>query len=244
MTPAVTEKILIVEDEPNLGETLKERLEKEGYWVDWVTTKEDAIDQLLTLHYDLVILDVGLPDGNGFEVAKSVRNKKHSTSILFLTAFNTAEDRIRGLELGAEDYVAKPFHLKELLLRVRNVLKRHRPVGATADIQQVKLGRAMIRFDRYEAQVGDYKINLSQKECSLLKLLVERAGQVVSRDEILDSVWAEGEYPTTRTVDNFVMRLRRILEEDPDQPMIIKSVRGVGYQLTLPEEEIKQEEQL
>ena len=231
MSAASLEKVLIVEDEKNLGETLKERLEKEGYQVQWVSTKEEAIDEIQALPYVLSILDVGLPDGSGFEVAKVIREKRPATAILFLTAFNNAEDRIKGLELGAEDYVAKPFHLKELLLRIRNVLKRAKAYKDGE--QEVKVGRALIRFHQYEAIVGDYHISLSQKECALLKLLVDRAGEVVSRDEILNEVWSDGEFPTTRTVDNFIVKLRRIVEVNDSEPQIIRSVRGVGYQLIL-----------
>jgi DNA-binding response OmpR family regulator len=144
---------------------------------------------------------------------------------------------VRGLELGAEDYVTKPFHFKELILRVQNGLKRARYASASPDVIQV--GAARVDFAKFVAQVegagGTKTHSLTHKEVALLKLLVEREGKVVSRDEILNHVWSEDEYPTSRTIDNFVMRLRRLIEVDPENPQTIRSVRGVGYQLYLKE---------
>lgn len=227
------QRILIVEDERNLADTLSERLAKEGFQVEVAPSCEQA-----QLHldsggrFDLALLDVGLPDGDGFTVAKHIRKKHPSTAIIFLTAFAGPDERVKGLELGAEDYVAKPFHLKELILRVRNALKRGQALQAAP--QEVRIGRAMVRFDRFEAEVGGVTQGLSQKECALLRLLVEKGGQVVSRDAILNEVWAPDEYPTPRTIDNFILRLRRLVEENPESPAVIRSVRGVGYQLNTP----------
>lgn len=226
-------RILLVEDEKNVGSTLIERLQKEGFEVVWVTTQEGACLQILGRGFDLAILDVGLPDGSGFEVAKFLRNKQPSAAVIFLTAFGTPEDRIRGLELGAEDYIVKPFHLKELILRVKNGLKRAHYLagsieGSSAPIQ---VGQAMIHFLKFEAEVGGQIQSLSHKETALLKLMVERRGLVVSRDEILNQVWSEDEFPTPRTVDNFIMRLRRLVEVNPEKPQVIRSIRGIGYQL-------------
>ncbi|NDD93335.1 DNA-binding response regulator, partial [bacterium] len=164
----------------------------------------------------------------GFDVAKEIRSKSPSTAMIFLTAFGSADDRVKGLELGAEDYVVKPFHLKELLLRIRNVLKRARSLDL---IEEAQIGAARIYFGRFEAEVKGQLHALTHKEIALLKLLFERRGKVVSRDEILNHVWSEAEFPTARTVDNFIMRLRRLVEKDQENPQVIKSVRGVGYQL-------------
>ncbi len=223
-------KLLVVEDERNVGRTLVERLRKEGFEVAWASTAADADLEIASRKFDLALLDVGLPDRSGFEVAERLRAAQPSTAIIFLTAFGTPEDRIRGLELGAEDYVVKPFHLKELLLRVQNGLKRARYVAAdltTGEAMQV--GRARIDFAGFTAEVDGKTHSLTHKECALLKLLVERRGKVVSRDEILNHVWSEDEFPTSRTVDNFIMRLRRLIEENPEAPTVIRSVRGVGY---------------
>lgn len=226
-------RILLVEDEKNVGSTLEERLRKEGFEVVWATTGEEAFFQSSHRIFDLALMDVGLPDGSGFEVASYLRKKQPGTAIIFLTAFGTAEDRIRGLELGAEDYVVKPFHLKELILRVRNGLKRAQYLSGSLDGSDIpiQVGIAQIHFQKFEVNVDGNIFPLTHKEAALLKLMVERRGCVVSRDEILNHAWSEDEYPTPRTVDNFIMRLRRLVEPNPEQPQVIKSIRGIGYQL-------------
>lgn len=237
-------KILVVEDEKNLGTTLVERLKQEGYSVSWAKSVEEAQLEIRSLKFDLAVLDVGLPDGTGFQVAALLKKVSPATAILFLTAFGSPEDRIRGLELGAEDYVVKPFHLRELLLRIQNSLKRAKYlVHEDEPSEGALIGCAKIFFSRFEAQTDKSTHTLTHKECALLKLLWERRGQVVSRDEILNHVWTEDEYPSSRTIDNFVMRLRRIVENNHETPEFIRSVRGVGYQLVtsstephLPEE--------
>jgi two-component system, OmpR family, alkaline phosphatase synthesis response regulator PhoP len=226
-------RILLVEDEKNVGSTLVERLEREGFEVIWVKTVETAQFEISSRSFDLVILDVSLPDGSGFDVAANIRKKQPGAAVMFLTAFGNPEDRIRGLELGAEDYVVKPFHLQEFILRVRNGLKRAKYLAWSlkGSESEVQVGRATIHFLKFEAVVDGKVEALTHKETALLKLLVERRGCVVSRDEILNHVWSEDEFPTPRTVDNFIMRLRKLVEWNPEQPTIIKSVRGVGYQL-------------
>jgi DNA-binding response OmpR family regulator len=226
-------KILVLEDEQNVGLTLVERLRKEGFEVLWATTTQQALSTISRGSFDLALLDVGLPDGSGFDVAEAIRKAQPKTAIIFLTAFSSPEDRIRGLELGAEDYVTKPFHLKELLLRVQNGLKRARfLIEALPTTQEsVRIGKAIVLFARFEAEVDGKTQALTHKETALLRLLVESKGTVLSRDEILNKVWSEDEFPTTRTVDNFIMRLRRLVEINPEDPQVIRSVRGVGYQL-------------
>jgi two-component system alkaline phosphatase synthesis response regulator PhoP len=239
MTPAKS-AILVVEDEKNVGSTLVERLIREGFDVAWAKTREEALVEASGRRFDLALLDVGLPDGTGFEVAENIRKRNPSTALIFLTAFGNPEDRIKGLELGAEDYVVKPFHLKELLLRIQNGLKRARYLSSTPD--GVVIGQAKIFFSRFEAELRATRaspaeiVSLTHKECALLKLLVERRGQAVSRDEILNEVWSQDEFPTSRTVDNFILRLRRLIENDPENPQIIKSVRGIGYLLSQEKE--------
>jgi DNA-binding response OmpR family regulator len=229
-----TSRLLLVEDEKNVGSTLFERFQKEGFDVTWATTAKEARHEISRRKFDLALLDVGLPDDSGFNVAKSLREAQRSTAIIFLTAMGNPEERIRGLELGAEDYVVKPFHLKELLLRVQNGLKRAKYLSdpSPADGEsETMVGRATIRFAKFEASVDDALHSLTHKECALLRFLADRRGKVVSRDEILNHVWSESEYPTSRTVDNFIMRLRKLVELDPENPQAIKSIRGVGYQL-------------
>lgn len=226
----MADRILVVEDEKNVGLTLVERLKRDGFEVVWAMSVEDASLQIMNRKFDLALMDVGLPDGSGFDVAAKLRKNQPSAAIIFLTAFGSPEDRIRGLELGAEDYVVKPFHLKELLLRVKNGLRRAQYLsGGSEDV--LVLGKASIRFSKFEAEREGEVSQLTHKECALLKLLVDRRGNVVSRDEILNHVWSEDEFPTPRTIDNFIMRLRRLIETDPENPQVIRSVRGVGYQL-------------
>lgn len=225
-------KILLIEDEINVGVTLYERLTAAGYEVFWAKTGHEALNSFRKHAWDLLVMDVGLPDTTGFELAGTVRSIRRDTPILFLTAFGAPEDRVRGLELGAEDYVVKPFHLKELMLRIRNILKRVESLKTLAD--EIMIGGAKVHFSRFQIECADGRvIDLTHKECALLKLLIENRGKVLSRDEILDQVWSADEYPTPRTVDNFVVKIRKMIEKDPENPTYIRSVRGVGYQLTL-----------
>jgi len=225
-------KVLLVEDELNVGSTLKDRLTHEGFEAVWSQSLAQAKNALLGEKFNLALLDVNLPDGSGFDVARLIRNSHPGTAIMFLTAAGTPEDRIHGLELGAEDYIVKPFHFKELLLRIQNVLKRARFVESNeTPASTVRIGRADVSFAEYQLSLEGVKQPLSHKECALLKLLFEKRGQVVSRDEILNLVWSEDEYPTPRTIDNFILRLRKLIEPDPENPVHIRSVRGVGYVL-------------
>ncbi len=228
----MTTNILLVEDEITVGSTVSERLNSEGFQTTWSKTISEAADYLQKQKFDLAILDVQLPDGNGFDFANLIREKTPQTSIVFLTAMGTPEDRIKGLESGAEDYIVKPFHFKELLLRLQNALKRaHYVENHPGPKNSVRLGNATVNFAAFQISHDIEFGTLTHKECALLKLLYERKGQVVSRDDILNLVWSTDDFPTPRTVDNFILKLRRWIEPQPDQPTIIKSIRGVGYQL-------------
>jgi two-component system alkaline phosphatase synthesis response regulator PhoP len=226
--------ILLLEDEINVGSTLKVRLEHEGWTIHWAQNLAQARDALKKQLFSLALLDVNLPDGTGFALAREIRIQSASTALIFLTAAGTPEDRVHGLELGAEDYVVKPFHAKELILRINNVLKRAQFVlGDLTPQDQVTIGRATIRFNQYELSIdlagSIEKHHLSHKECALLKLLHDHRGTVVSRDDILNLIWSEDEFPTPRTIDNFILRLRKLVEPNPEVPSVIRSVRGVGY---------------
>lgn len=237
-------RVLLVEDEPNVGATLTELLQCENYHVQWVKTlaeaeravfpngthKSNTLDGSPT--FDLILLDIMLPDGSGFDFAQILRSESGiNSSIIFLTALGSTDDKVRGLELGAEDYIVKPFHIKELRLRVRNTLKNR--TALTKGVQKIQIGKALIHFSQYQAEVDGKFYPLTQKECTLLRLLVDSVNIAVSRDEILNRVWSEDEFPTPRTIDNFIVKLRRLIEQHPDRPQHIRSVRGVGYQLTL-----------
>jgi two-component system alkaline phosphatase synthesis response regulator PhoP len=222
--------ILFLEDEKNIGETLTERLKEEYRDVTWVQTIADARRALEECDFDLALLDIGLPDGSGFDVAEHIRQTRPTTAVVFLTAMGSPDDRIRGLELGAEDYVVKPFHLQELLLRIQNILKRTQRLTDFNDAV-VTIGVASVDFEGFTVTVDDVGKSLTHKECLMLQLLHEKRGQVVSRDEILDYVWPEGEFPTQRTVDNFIVRIRRLIDAEGAEESNISSIRSVGYQL-------------
>lgn len=238
MSPNPVAQILVVEDETNVGTTLVERLEREGYSVGWAKTAKEALAFLDKKPIHLALLDVGLPDSSGFDVATEIRKRSPATAIVFLTAFSNPEDRIKGLELGAEDYVVKPFHFKELLLRIQNGLRRANALKDTGQ-EPVRIGRGEVDFARFEVRVEGVSYSLTHKESRVLKLLLEAKERVVSRDEILNSAWSEDEFPTSRTVDNFILRLRKLLEPNVDEPTMIRSVRGVGYQLVLQDRQRK-----
>jgi DNA-binding response OmpR family regulator len=225
--------LLLVEDDANVASTLASRLSGEGFEVTHAASVRAAREALQARRYAAAVLDVGLPDGDGFEVARLLREASPSTAMLFLTARGTPEDRIHGLELGADDYMTKPFAFRELLLRIQNMLKRAgelatRGAGLSGP---VRIGIATVDFDRFSAESGGKLHRLTHKECAVLKLLLESAGRAVTRDEILTRAWAPDEFPTERTVDNFILRLRRLVEADPANPVTILSIRGVGYQL-------------
>jgi DNA-binding response OmpR family regulator len=222
-------RLLVVEDEHNLGSTLKERLIRSGFEVTWARSAAGARAELARQTFDLVLLDVCLGDGSGFLLAESLRKQSVGTAIIFLTAMGDPQHRVHGLALGAEDYVVKPFNYPELVLRIENGLRRARFCGT--GLNRMQVGRAAVNFASYSAEAAGEVTALSQRETALLKLLVERRGTVVSRDQILEEIWSRDEYPTTRTVDNFVLKLRRLVEPDPECPTVIRSVRGVGYQL-------------
>lgn len=222
--------LLLLEDEVNVGSTVKDRLQMEGYQVSWAQNLAEAKKILQSTPISLALLDVQLPDGSGFDLGRLIRQKHPETVMVFLTAAGTTEDRIHGLELGAEDYIVKPFNFKELLLRIQNASKRLKYIQDSApQTGDIKIGDALVHFKQYEIVRDGQKLNLSHKECALLKLLYEKRGEVVSRDEILNMVWSEDEYPTPRTIDNFILKLRKWIEPDPNNPTIIRSVRGVGY---------------
>ena len=224
--------LLLVEDDANVARTLSERLGTEGFTVTHAASVAAARAALAQQRFHVAVLDVGLPDGSGFDVARHLRETSPQTAMLFLTAYGTPEDRIHGLELGADDYMTKPFDFRELLLRIHNVLKRARSLSQPgAPSGPVRIGMATVDFARFTAESGGTLHRLTHKECAVLQLLVEQAGKAVSRDEILSRAWAPDEFPTERTVDNFILRLRRLVERDPAHPLTIRSIRGVGYQL-------------
>lgn len=227
-------RILVVEDEKHLAEGIRENLELEGYSVETVADGNAGLEAIRRGGLDLVLLDVMLPGLDGFAVCEMAREEGNQVPILFLTARGSADDRIRGLEAGGDDYLPKPFQLKELLLRVAAILRRRTWYGAMPDDGEVlRFAGNEIDFRTYKGRSWDGQDQaLTQKEVMIVKALAEKDGEVVGREEILEKVWGYDVFPSTRTVDNFIVRLRRRFERDPDNPRHVHTVRGVGYRFT------------
>jgi DNA-binding response OmpR family regulator len=223
------QRLLIVEDEDHLAAGLKLNLELEGYRVDVAANAKEAGQRLLDpVGYDAIVLDVMLPDVNGFDLCKRFREAGNFIPVIMLTARSSPEDRVLGLEAGADDYMVKPFELNELLARVRSVLRRQ-STGNSVKAVTLSFGNAEINFDTHEVTVAGEPVQLTQLELDLLRYFAENAGRVLSRTELLERVWKLRNYGNTRTVDNFISRLRRRFEKDPSTPTHFLSVRGAGY---------------
>lgn len=224
-------RILLVEDEQALAETIKLNLELEGYAVQIARDGKSALKHFKGERFNLIILDVMLPEMDGFTVCESIRLENPEIPILFLTAKNSSTDRIQGLKIGADDYLTKPFNLEELLLRVQNLLKRSvKSNGSDSNLVSFRIGDDTVNFSRLEVERSNGEnIRLTKKEAMLLKLLIDRRNEVVSREHILETVWGYDIYPSTRTIDNFIVSFRKYFEKDPSNPRYFQSVRGVGY---------------
>lgn len=218
--------VLIVEDEKNLGQTLKEYLEAKGFSSRLAVNAKEARQYFLH-RPQIVILDIGLPDASGLDLAREFVQVHPSPLILFLSAQNDPDLRVEGLEIGAVDYITKPFDLRELILR----LERWSELKKTPE-DIIGLGTISINFSRFQLKTAEGElIDMGKKECAILKLLLERQGQAVDREEIIEQVWGPEQFPTNRTVDNYIVKLRKWCETDPS--LTIKSVRGIGYKLSL-----------
>ncbi|MBU0510042.1 response regulator transcription factor [bacterium] len=227
------ERILLVEDEAHIAQGLKLNLESEGFAVCIADDGRKAIERILRDEPDLVVLDVELPGLSGFEVCDRVRHDGSRVPILFLTVRDSEDDRIRGLELGGDDYMTKPFSVRELIQRIRAMLRRGSWYQETPRHGNVlEFGGNRVDFRAYKARTSDSEVILTQKECMLLKLLAEGEGRVIGRDEILDRVWGYDRYPSSRTIDNLILRLRKHFEADPKNPKHIHTLYGAGYRFT------------
>ncbi len=228
-------RILIVEDEDHIRENLKLNLELEGYEIVAVADGAKAIKTFREQRINLVILDVMLPEMDGYDVCEQLRLEDADTPILFLTAKDTAQDKIKGLKTGGDDYMTKPFNLEELLLRVKILIKRsQKTTGANDELNEYHFGNNIVNFVTYEAQGVRGNLKLTNKELKLMKLLIDRKNEVVSRQHILQTVWGYDVYPSTRTIDNFILAFRKYFEEDPKNPVYFHSIRGVGYKFVDP----------
>ncbi|MBN8670930.1 MAG: response regulator transcription factor [Chitinophagales bacterium] len=226
--------LLVVEDEESLRDALKLNLELEGYEVTTADNGPAVIKMVKNEHFDLIILDIMLPDMDGITVCETIRMQHNDVPIMFLSARNTGADRVEGLKKGGDDYMTKPFNLEELLLRVDKLIVKDKKIKtpqAIADIYE--FDGCKIDFAAHECiDVNGKPQELSKKEAALLKLLIEHEGQVVSREHILQVVWGYNVYPTTRTIDNFILNFRKYFEKDSRNPKHFHSVRGIGYKFT------------
>ena len=227
-------RVLVIEDEPSILRGLADNLRFESYDVLTAADGETGYQLLQTREPDLVILDLMLPKMSGYDVCRKARANGITTPILVLTARGEEMDRVAGLDLGADDYVTKPFSLPELLARVRALLRRSQAAaGANEPVASLAFDDVGIDFGKYEARRAGAAVEMTRKEFQVLRYLASHPGQVITRDELLEKVWGLEKYPTTRTVDNHVMSLRAKLERDPGNPRHLLTVHGVGYKWTI-----------
>lgn len=220
-------RILVIEDEPQMLLGLRDNLELEGYEVQTASDGEEGLARAASFSPDLVILDVMLPKKNGFDVCRELRARWNTTPIVMLTARSAETDKVLGLELGADDYVTKPFSITELLARIRAVLRR--TSAQKMPSEQVRIGDLDIDFKLHQARRGKQRVEFTAREFDLLRYFVQHTGQVVTREQILNEVWGYEEFPTTRTIDNFVAKLRQKIERSPHAPEHILTIHGSGY---------------
>lgn len=221
--------LLLVEDEPNLGQTLRDYLRAKKFDVDLAATCAEARIKFVQMKPAIAILDIGLPDGDGISLAREFRQERKECVLLFCTALNDPTLRLEGLELGAEDYITKPFELKELTLRLDRILKSRQITLHNPD--EYRFGKLIFWPKRFEIQDADGHISsLGQKECAILELLIEKKNEVVARDEMIEKIWGENSFPTNRTIDNYIVKLRKWADSDLSSVQIT-SVRGIGYKL-------------
>ncbi|MBL0343245.1 MAG: response regulator transcription factor [Bacteroidetes bacterium] len=223
------QRILVGEDEQSLSETIKLNRELEGYTVQTAKDGKSALKSFKGERFNLIILDVMLPEMDGFTVCEAIRLENNEIPVLFLTAKNSSADRVNGLKIGGDDYLTKPFNLEELLLRVQNLLRRSVKNSDGVGLSEYTIGENKINFAQLEISKGKEIIRLTRKEALLLKLLIERKNEVVSREHILETVWGYDIYPSTRTIDNFIVSFRKYFEKDAGNPQYFQSVRGIGY---------------
>lgn len=228
-------RILLVEDEESLASALQMKLTLEGYHVVHVGNGPDALTKFRNQAFDLAILDVMIPQLDGFAVCQTIRLEGNNTPILFLSAKGSGKDRVEGLKIGGDDYMSKPFDLEELLLRISKLIRRHDSNHALSELQDYSFGPNYINFLHFTIRdLNGQEIEISKKESMLLKLLIQRQGEVVSREEILEKIWGYDVFPSTRTIDNYILAFRKHFEPDSRNPIYFHSVRSVGYRFTNP----------
>lgn len=222
--------ILVVDDETSMREGLIDNLVFEGYQAISASNGQEALDILNEKTFDLVILDVMMPVMSGFDLCQTLRKNGNNVPIIFLTAKGDEIDRVLGLEFGGDDYISKPFSLRELLARIKAILRRNQN-GQQLISNFEKIGRLEVDFKKYEAKLDNEPVKLSHREFDVLHFLRNNKQKIVSRDELLKNIWGYDEFPTTRTIDNFILRIRQKVEENPNDPKIILTVHGIGYKM-------------
>ncbi len=234
-------RILVVEDDRTLRETLADALAQESYDVTTAADGHTATELVFARHFDLVLLDVMLPARGGFEILRDMRANSVDTAVLMLTVRGDESDKVLGFDLGADDYVTKPFSLRELLARVRALLRRGRPSGASGDESppppdQITIGDTVVDLTTYRVTTRQAEHTISPREAAILVLLHRESGRVVSRDRFLDEVWGRDSWVSHRTVDTHMLNLRQKIEPDPRRPAHLMTVRGIGYRLVLDDD--------
>lgn len=222
-------RLLIIEDELPMRTALCETLTAEGYKVRAAADGEAGLQRALSEEHDLILLDVMMPKLDGYALCAELRRRGKQTPVLMLTAKGMVDDRVSGLDAGADDYLVKPFAMRELLARVRALLRRHERADTAPPM--LRLGDVTVDFVKQTARRGSRDLEFTQKEFAMLRLMASRPGEIISRETFLDEVWEYNAWPTTRTVDNFIAALRAKLEPDADAPRCIETVRGAGYRL-------------
>jgi DNA-binding response OmpR family regulator len=227
-------KILIIEDELNMVNGLKDNLEFDGYEVEIAMEGGSGLERILRNKYDLILLDIMLPQISGFDICKAVRKEGINTPIVLLTAKGEEIDKVLGLELGADDYITKPFSLRELLARIKAILRRVQNENEEGlEPEFISIGNIKVNFKNYLAFEGTNEIKMSYKEFGILHYLYLNAGKIIQRDDLMSDVWGIEYDISTRTVDNFILKLRQKIEVDPNNPKIILTVHGIGYKMIL-----------
>lgn len=224
-------RLLLVEDEKTISHVIKLNLELDGFEIVLAETGKKALELFDGQHFDLIILDIMLPEMNGIDVCQRVRITNRDIPIIMVSAKDTGSDRINGLKAGADDYLVKPFEMEELTIRIQKLLNRSNPELIKVR-GQFEFGTNVIYFDKYTAETKNGDVKLSEKEAKLLRLFIDKNGEVISRQEILQKVWEYDVYPSTRTIDNFILAFRKYFEPDPKKPVHFHSIRSVGYKFT------------
>jgi len=225
-------RILLIEDEESIRETLKLNLELEDFEVIAASNGKQGLEYFHGQFFHLILIDVMMPILNGYDVCEQMRLTNTKVPIIFITAKDTQTDKITGLKKGADDYITKPFSFEELMLRIMNLLRRSADTEKE-DFESYSFGDNKVNFNTFDATTANGPISLTLKESMLLKLLIERRGEVVSRQHILQAVWGYEVFPSTRTIDNFILAFRKYFEPDPREPVYFHSIRGVGYKFTV-----------